>query len=80
MVQTLVQKPEQYLEPVLTAKSSLFIDKGFNDINLNANNYYDSPRLIASKVNEDERLDTLPGNKSLNVNLELSSVNPVYLQ
>ena len=54
-----------------------FIDKGFNDINLNANNYYDSPRLIASKVNEDERLDTLPGNKSLNVNLELSSVNPV---
>jgi len=54
-----------------------FIDKGFNDINLNSNNYYNSPRLIASKVNEDERLDTLPGNKSLNVNLKLASANPV---
>lgn len=54
-----------------------FVDKGFNDISLNANNYYDSPRLIASKVNEDERLDNLPGNKSLNVNLQLSSANPV---
>ena len=54
-----------------------FIDKGFNDINLNSNNYYNSPRLIASKVNENERLDTLPGNKSLNVNLKLASANPV---
>ena len=54
-----------------------FVDKGFNDISLNSNNYYDSPRLIASKVNEDERLDNLPGNKSLNVNLQFSSANPV---
>lgn len=54
-----------------------FTDKGFNDISLNSNNYYDSPRLIASKVNEDERLNNLPGNKSLNVNLQLSSANPV---
>lgn len=54
-----------------------FTDKGFNDISLNSNNYYDSPRIIASKVNEDERLNNLPGNKSLNVNLQLSSANPV---
>ena len=58
-------------------EESSFADKGFNDISLNSNNYYDSPRIIASKVNEDERLNNLPGNKSLNVNLQLSSANSV---
>jgi len=52
-----------------------FIDKGFQDIDLNTNNYFDSPRLVASKVNETNNLTTLPGNKSLTVNLSLTSSN-----
>lgn len=58
-----------------------FEDKGFTDIDLNKNNYFNSPRLICSKVNENERLSTLPGNKSLSMNLRLqttdSYVSPV---
>lgn len=50
-----------------------FIDEGFQDIDLNTNNYFDSPRLIASKVNEKNNLSSLPGNKSFTVNLSLSS-------
>ena len=50
-----------------------FEDKGFVDIDLNKDNYFNSPRLICSKVNEDERLSTLPGNKSLTLNLRLQT-------
>lgn len=50
-----------------------FEDKGFSSLQLNANNYFDSPRLICSKLNEQERLGTLPGNKSLTVNLSMES-------
>jgi hypothetical protein len=50
-----------------------FIDKGFQDIDLNTNNYFDSPRLIASKVNETNNLTSLPGNKSFTVNLNMTS-------
>lgn len=53
-----------------------FVDEGFDDISLSTNNYFESPRLVCSKVNEDERLDVLPGNKSLTVNLTLSTTNP----
>jgi len=52
-----------------------FEDKGFQQISLTSNNYFDSPRLICSRVNETERLTTLPGNKSLVVNLTLESSN-----
>ncbi len=52
-----------------------FEDKGFTDVSLDSNNYFDSPRLICSKVNEDQRLSSLPGNKSLTVNLNLTSTN-----
>jgi len=52
-----------------------FKDKGFTNIDLNSNNYFDSPRLICSKLNEDERLDTLPGNKSLTLDMTLQSTN-----
>jgi len=53
-----------------------FVDNGFDDISLSTNNYFESPRLVCSKINEDERLDVLPGNKSLTVNLTLSTTNP----
>lgn len=52
-----------------------FTDKGFQNISLNANNYFDSPRLICSKVNENSRLTTLPGKKSLTLSLDFSSTN-----
>ena len=41
-----------------------FIDQGFESIDLGGQNHFDSPRLIASEINEIEQLDTLPANKS----------------
>ena len=52
-----------------------FIDQGFEQINLNATNYFSSPRVVASKVNEDSKTTNLPANKSLNLNLNLSTAN-----
>ncbi len=50
-----------------------FVDKGFQKISLNRENYFDSPRIVASKTNEDALLGDLPGNKSLTMNLNLVS-------
>jgi hypothetical protein len=52
-----------------------FQDKGFTNVKLYQNNYFDSPRIVCSKVNEDERLSTLPAKKSLTVDLALSTRN-----
>jgi len=51
-------------------------DKGFQSISLtNKAVYFDSPRIVASKVNEDSRLTSLPGNKSFTLNVNLVSGN-----
>ncbi len=52
-----------------------FQDNGFNSISLLENNFFDSPRLIASKVNENNLLGNLEGNKSLTLRLDLESAN-----
>jgi len=52
-----------------------FSDQGFEEINLNANNYLNSPRLICSKVNENSKLSTLPGKKSFTLNMRLLTAN-----
>lgn len=52
-----------------------FVDQGFEQINLNATNYFNTPRLIASKVNESSKTTTLPANKSFTLNLNLSTTN-----
>ena len=52
-----------------------YVDKGFEPITLNGANYLDSPRLIASRVNETNLLSTLQGNKSFTLALTLSSTN-----
>ena len=52
-----------------------FIDEGYESITLNESNYLDSTRAIYSKVNEDEKLDQLEGNKSLQMRLTLATVN-----
>ena len=58
-----------------------FIDQGFEDISLNEDHYFITPRLIASEVNEKEYLSDYPGNKSLTMELTLSTndskVSPV---
>ena len=48
-----------------------FIDKGFNEVALRQENFFDSPRIVANKQNEDLYLDELPGNKSFTMNMDL---------
>lgn len=50
-----------------------FVDKGFEEITINQKNYFDSPRMIASKVNEDAQLTNIVGNKSMNMRLFLNT-------
>ena len=52
-----------------------WIDNGFEPVALNDNNYMDTPRLIASQINEDVRLTNVPGNKSFNLRLFLNTTN-----
>jgi len=51
-----------------------FVNDGqFLDLSLDAANYFDTPRMVASKLNEDEELS---GNKSLRMELTLDSTKP----
>jgi hypothetical protein len=52
-----------------------FADQGFTEINLDENNYLNSPRIVASKINETQNLSNLPGNKSLTLNVNLNTNN-----
>ena len=58
-----------------------WIDVGFESVAINETNYLDTTRLVASKVNADSQLATLPGSKSMNLRLLLgttdSRVSPV---
>ena len=58
-----------------------FIDNGFEPIVLNENNTFNTPRMIASRVNELQYLDDLPGNRSftleLNLNTNQVDISPV---
>jgi hypothetical protein len=50
-----------------------YIDNGFETISINSTNYLDSPRIICSRVNEVEKLGDLPGSRSFNMRVILSS-------
>lgn len=50
-----------------------FSDNGFESLNLTGTNYFDSPRLVTSRINELEKLSNLPGRKSLTVRMEFTS-------
>ena len=50
-----------------------YIDKGYEPISLNETNDFDNPRLVASRINENQYLTDLPGNKSLTLRLDMSS-------
>jgi hypothetical protein len=52
-----------------------FTNIGFEPMTINAPNYLDSTRIIASKVNEDNKLSNLPGNKSMNMRLILGTTD-----
>ena len=53
-----------------------FIDQGFEDITLNDMNDFDTPRLIASKINADANLtDIMPAGKSMMLEVILNSDN-----
>ena len=58
-----------------------YIDQGFEAISISRSNYFSTPRIIASKVNEDAKLSNLPGNKSMTLRLNFgttdSRVSPV---
>ena len=58
-----------------------WLDAGYQTITPNTSNFMNSPRMIASKINEDLKLGNLPGNKSMNLRLFLnttdSRVSPV---
>ena len=59
-----------------------WVNYGTENVSLNSANYVDTPRLIASKVNEESKLENVTeGNKSLNMRLTLntsdSRVSPI---
>ena len=54
-----------------------YVNAGFEDVALNQNNYFTSPRAIFSKENEDAKLTALTGNKSLQMRMFLGTTNPM---
>ena len=53
-----------------------FLDQGFEPTILNQTTFFPNPRLVASKVNEEERLSNLPRNKSLTLVIDMKSNDP----
>ena len=52
-----------------------YVDQGFESITIGETNYLTSSRAIYSKVNEDERLDNIEGNKSMQIRVSLNTTN-----
>ena len=52
-----------------------FNDEGFTDISLNDLVVFDSPRLIASPINETQNITGTPGNKSFTMEFSLTTEN-----
>ena len=50
-----------------------FIDQGYEAVPLNRVLHFRTPRMVASKVNEDARLTTLPSNKSLTMRVDFKT-------
>jgi len=52
-----------------------YVDKGFEEISIGQNNYMSSPRIVASNINQTNNLTTLPGNKSFNMRVNLTTTD-----
>ena len=57
----------------LSGDEIAYTDNGFESVSINQKNFLTSPRLVASEVNADAKLETLPGNKSFTMNINLVS-------
>ena len=61
----------------IDSSGTSFTDKGFDNVRLNEDNYLSDPRIVASKVNETNKLtnETFPGKKSFTMTLDLTTEN-----
>ncbi len=59
----------------ISGNEESFADQGYSTVTLGEYNYFQTPRLICSSVNESNLLSEIPGNKSFNALLTLSSNN-----
>ena len=53
-----------------------FVDQGYESVSLQSNNYLSTPRVIASKSNELEKLIDFPGRKSFTLQTTLTTDDP----
>ena len=53
-----------------------FLDQGYENISLNNDNFLTTPRMVASRVNETNRLTTLPNSKSFTIALNMQTSDP----
>jgi len=51
-----------------------YLEQAIESVAIGENNLLSTPRIIASKINETNKLSALPGNKSMNMQINLSSV------
>jgi len=61
--------------PSISGNEIPYLDEGFESITIGEPNYLDTPRAVYSKINEDEKLDNLEGNKSFQMRLTLGTTN-----
>ena len=52
-----------------------YVDNGFQSVSINESNYLETPRLVASKINEDLKMTNVTGNKSLEMRLFLTTTD-----
>ena len=53
-----------------------FLDQGYEPISLNNASFFPTPRLVASRINEVDKLSNLPKQKSLTMDIIMSSPDP----
>jgi len=53
-----------------------FVDQGFQAISVTGQTHFETPRMVASKSNENRQLSDLPGNKSLTLEVLMSTNSP----
>ena len=57
----------------ISGNEESFVDQSYSSITLGEYNYFQTPRLVCSSINENNLLSELPGNKSLNILLTLTT-------
>ena len=53
-----------------------FLDQGYSPISINSKNNFNTPRLVASRINETRNLSFIPRSKSLTFGINLQTSNP----